>query len=126
MLNQMKVKKLRLNYHRQVNDNCFHHQLTLNVCLIICDTIKTDLVLWYGVNFLVKKHSRTPVHSPWKVCLVNKLFELHALHNLLISFSFIEIQGFSASTSSESLGNFNEFLVILFLERLLEETTNLV
>ena len=40
MLNQMKVKELRLNYHRQIDDNCLHHQLTFNVCLITCDTIK--------------------------------------------------------------------------------------
>ena len=95
---------------------------------LVIQSRMADLVLWYGVYFFVTKHSRTPAHSPWKACLANKLFELHASRNLLISFSFIVIRGFSASTSSESesLGNFNEFLVIFFLERSSEETTNLL
>ena len=83
-------------------------------------------MLWYSVHSLVMKLSGTPVHSPWKTCLADKLLELHASHNLLISFSFIEIRGFSASASSESLGNFIEFLVIFFLLRSSEQTTNLV
>ena len=85
-----------------------------------------DVVLWYGVHSLVTKHSGTSIHSPWKTCLANKLLELHASCYLMISFSFVEIRGFSASTSSESLGNFSEFLVIFFLLRSLEQTTNLV
>ena len=86
----------------------------------------TDLVLLYGVYSLVTKHSGAPVHSPWKTCLANKLLELHASRYLLISFLFIETRGFSTSTLSESLGNFNEFLVILLLLRSSEQTTNLV
>ena len=78
-------------------------------------------LLWHGVHYLVTKHSGTLVHSPWKTYLANKPLELHASRDLLISFSFIEIRGFSASTSSESLGNFNEFLIIFFLLRSSEQ-----
>ena len=100
--------------------------LSMYVWSLVIQSRMADVVLWYGVHSLVTKHSGTSIHSPWKTCLANKLLELHASRYLMISFSFVEIRGFSASTSSESLGNFSEFLVIFFLLRSLEQTTNLV
>ena len=61
---------------------------------LVMQSRMADLMLWYSVHSLATKHSGTPVHSPWKTFLANKLLELHASHNLLISFSFIETWGF--------------------------------
>ena len=91
---------------------------------LFCKEVKKLICLLMPLfSNLSSGHFGTPIRSPWRTCLANKHLELHASRNLLISFSFIE--GFSTSTSSESLGNFNEFLVIFFLLISSEQTTNL-